>query len=696
MGQGTRSFTDSLPLQTALSGVILLGLFVYQLAWVCATLLITSLYVSPNEQNTLLQFARRGLLGKFIGFLVLLVSTLFKLVAACAQALLLIIYSLLPLVMIGLVFAIIEGRWGDSAIMFTSTLNSPNSTIAQTLQIVLKVPMFVLNLLAYAVLPFYNLLVYIFFSLPLEIIVHFFIGKGGVDIGMALISLGKSAPLLFSAGASYVQVNHVVCPVPEPTCWNSTSLSFGIATCQPVDSTTVASICLNPQAREFDFQPTLNMLMQACTYFLKGIAVGCDSLQTFLNIFFFPITDQQLWQALHSFLNAIMYMAVGTPTTTAARCALAGGFAVRPAMCTPDFGPGFDYAVNAMQHLGAAIDNFLDMTYLLVFYGPNAQCPSSGQTTNNNNNPMNFDWTLDPIALSLFGSNSTVLVALSFTTDTLWAMTDGQNAVYIKYTSDLRRSYYPNLWGSTPVDPRYGIAALEDGSMMGCQCMDTQNGLVVQCTVVNPSSSPTAEAFNTSWEIASAPELLKCESVRILVQSIRWPQNRVLYAEQLAGVPPPSSTLLAADAAIYVIPSCGGKASTLLACINPAVLTLSNCFPFCMGLHFTSSTIQQDQPSIILRGYDSWTNGVLVTARDCVPLAVASQNTNNNMNNKITSHCSSDAVSSNPQLANAASASSFSSSVSCGFSGICTSFVSQQEYICQWRRYLSCRHSSLC
>ena len=106
----------------------------------------------------------------------------------------------------------------------------------------------------------------------------------------------------------------------------------------------------------------------------------------------------------------------------------------------------------------------------------------------------------------------------------------------IKYTSDLRRSYYPSLRGSTPVDPTYGIAALEDSRMMGGQCMDTQNGLVLQCIIGNASSSPTARAFNTSWEIASAPELLKCESVRILVQSIRWPQNRVLYAEQLAGV----------------------------------------------------------------------------------------------------------------------------------------------------------------
>jgi hypothetical protein len=82
--------------------------------------------------------------------------------------------------------------------------------------------------------------------------------------------------------------------------------------------------------------------------------------------------------------------------------------------------------------------------------------------------------------------------------------------------------------------------------------------------------------------------------VRIVVQSIRWSERRVLFAEQLASVPP-SKELLAADAAVYVIPSCG--VAPLLSCINQAVFTRSNCFPFCMALHTTS----QQQASLILR-----------------------------------------------------------------------------------------------
>ena len=159
--------------------------------------------------------------------------------------------------------------------------------------------------------------------------------------------------------------------------------------------------------------------------------------------------------------------------------------------------------------------------------------------------------------------------------------------------------------------------------MMGCMCMDAPQpvGLVIQCTIVNPSSS-SETVFNASWELSTSSQFMQCAYVRVIVQSIRWPESRVVYAEQLANVPPPASTSssLAADAAVYVIPSCGGMAAGLLDCLDPSVFTLSNCFPFCMALHI-ASTVNQQQAVLEFRGYDSWTQGVLVTGRDCVPLS---------------------------------------------------------------------------
>ena len=639
----------TLPTQAVVSGVLLLGFLMYHLAWVLGTLLITSLYVSPKEQSRLAQYARRGLVGKFVGFLVLLVSTCLRLMALLLQACVLILYSFLPLVMLALLLSRFEQQWGDTAAFLTSTLNDPRTPIAQSITILIRIPLHVLDLVATYVLPLYNLLIYIFVNLPLEMLVEFFLGGGAQEIGAAVNSFAQSVPLLVSSAGAYVRANQVTCAVPQPTCWNMTD---GLAVCEPLNAAALASLCLDASSREMQLLPAMDKLREACTYLLRGVALGCGSLQAFINVCLFPLTDASLWQALSSWLNALLYLVFGAPTTTAARCSLAGGFSARPAMCTPDFGPSFDLAAGGMQQLGTAIDNFVDMLYMLILFGNGAQCPSS------NTNAMNLDWTLDPVALTLFGSNTTLLLSLS-TTDTLWALTDGQNAVFIKYTSAVTRSYYPNLWGPSPVDPRYGIAALQDGSMLGCSCTDSEAlGLVVQCTVAKTSGTV---AFNASWEIGTAPLFMKCASVRILVQSIRWPETRVLYTEQLASVPP-STAQLAADAAVYVIPSCGGKTSNLLACINPAVFTLSNCFPFCMALHMTSSSA----PSLILRGYDSWANGVFVTSRDCVPVqAVAPQG-------DITTSCSS-------SVANAGTATTGGGALQCTYSAICSTWIANKS-----------------
>ena len=450
-------FTSSLPFQAVFSGVVLLSFLVYKLTWVLASLLITSMYISPEEQNSLQQYASKGLVGKFVGFLVLLVSTGLKLVSVCAQASLMLLYTFLPLIVLSMVFVLLNQRWGETAIFFTNIINNPDSPVGTAIHILIEIPLYILTLLAHYILPAYNLVVYIVFNLPLEIFVHLFLGNGASNIGNAFKSLGEMFPLFFSSASAYVESNHATCPIPQPTCWsaNTGTNSMMGTTCQAVDMTSIAAICLDSQTRAFNFQTPLLKLRDACAYMLQGVALGCGSLRGLINVFLFPITDAQVWNALAAWLNAVMYVLVGAPTTTAARCALAGGFEVRPAMCTPDFGPAFDFGVTGLKYMGTAVDNFLDMAYLILLYGNDAECPAAGGGQNN----VNWNLQADPVSQSMFGSNSTVLVSLSM--DSLWAVTDGQNAMYIKYSSDVRRSYYPNLWGSSPVNPRYGIAALQ-------------------------------------------------------------------------------------------------------------------------------------------------------------------------------------------------------------------------------------------
>ena len=312
---GVLEFTESLGLLAVASGVFLAAFLVYKLAWVLATMLITGLYISPEEQDTLVQFARRGLIGKFIAFVVLIANTGLKLASVCAQTSIMLLYSFLPLIILSASLAYFQQQWGDSASMVTSIMNDPGSPIAQTIQIILKVPLEVLSLLAHYILPIWNLFFYIIFNLPLEIMVKFFLGDGGKEIITGLSCFAQSFPLFASAIGSYIQSNHASCPIPTPTCWNTTSHSVAgssspdIIVCHPVDSLSVAILCLDSTSRQLDMMPGFDKLREACSHFLRGIAYGCDSLQTFINVFLFPVTDPQLWQVcpVHFVLHWILH-----------------------------------------------------------------------------------------------------------------------------------------------------------------------------------------------------------------------------------------------------------------------------------------------------------------------------------------------------------------------------------------------------
>jgi len=610
---------QGLPLLAAFSGVSLLGALLHQLAWLVASLLINAMFLTEQDQNTLKAFARRGLIGKFLGFGILLFNTALRLLSAVAQTCLLILYSCLPLIVLAGTLSILEQRWGDSVVMVASILNEPTTPLAQSIQTYIKVPLDIFNTIAFYALPIYNLLVYILFTLPIEMFVHFVTGNGGAEVQSALKAFAAGFPVFSQAAGAYVRANPLVCPTPPPTCItiSSTPTPTTTNTCFPVDDATVAALCLHPAVRAFDWGPTLEQARLTCFHLLRAVGQGCGALQTFVNLFLFPLSDTYLWQAIGAFLNALLALLVGVPTATAARCNLAGGFATRPAMCTPDFAPAMDFAVQGAHLLGIAIDNLIDMAFLIVMYGNDTPCPSSALSTL----PLSLD--LDPPALSLFGANSTVLVALS----SQWALTDGQHALFLT-EKGARRRYYPNLWGDQPINPRFGVAATADnGGLLGCSCVDDDNTrakgfLNLRCSIVR-SNTPSS-SLNITWETPTQSQFLTCANVRILVQSIRWPQRRMAFAQQTSGLPPPSpsTTALAADAVVYVIPSCGGKAANPMACFDPTILTLGNCFPFCMALHLSSASSALD-----FRGYPSWRDGVLLTARDCASLSGTAQST---------------------------------------------------------------------
>ena len=114
---------DSLPMQAVFTGIMLISILLYKLTWILSSLLITSMYISPEDQNSLAQYARKGLVGRFVGFVVLIATTGLKLTFLCAQTTLMLLYAFMPFVVIAFAMMAFEQRWGDGAVMFLSLIH---------------------------------------------------------------------------------------------------------------------------------------------------------------------------------------------------------------------------------------------------------------------------------------------------------------------------------------------------------------------------------------------------------------------------------------------------------------------------------------------------------------------------------------------------------------------------------------------
>ena len=55
--------------------------------------------------------------------------------------------------------------------------------------------------------------------------------------------------------------------------------------------------------------------------------------------------------------------------------------------------------------------------------------------------------------------------------------------------------------------------------------------------------------------------------------------------------------------------------ANVLACFPSGISKLSNCFPYCMGLHLLNGANAQP---LVMRGASSWSDGILLASRSCV------------------------------------------------------------------------------
>jgi hypothetical protein len=252
-------------------------------------------------------------------------------------------------------------------------------------------------------------------------------------------------------------------------------------------------------------------------------------------------------------------------------------------MCTPDFGPAFDKFAAFGTHIGNALTNWLDAAYLFLVYQQ-----GDIETICDTSTRLSAILWSDPVVIRMFGNNQTVLTRLS---DQAFAVSDGNSVVFLKsVTGQVRKTYAPNLWPS-PINPRHGIARaylpsgvnVQDNGLglMGCTCVDA---MLVQCTVITQDG--TAWQIPVRWSLAAEAQLLTCDRLRIVVQSVRWPHKRVLSNVQNVNgeAMPEAASNLAADVVVYAIPICGAADGfKAMACLPEHSFTRGICFPYCMA-----------------------------------------------------------------------------------------------------------------
>jgi len=342
----------------------------------------------------------------------------------------------------------------------------------------------------------------------------------------------------------------------------------------------------------------------------------CSFSGPVLDVLSFPFMDINFAGAVHSIVNAVLYLLVSTSKVTFLRCTRHGG--EEPLMCTPDLEPVFVFLASGMRSLGFFLDNWLNVVYVIVqgVLGW-SQISCAGELV-----PTAMD--TGPMRAAIFGSNHTVLVGL---TGSLAAITDGSVVSYEGH-GHLRLATWPSA-----VNISHGVAAVTYGrssdadvsrlssaasgtstSLFGCACAhDPDLGMQVQCSVLPfggllASETGTVPVFFQQG--GAVQTTLRCSDVDIVVQSVRWPATR--FSSPTGGGAftgaggvdcVTSRTCSKVDATVWLVPRVGCDSES----------AVCDCFPFCMAARLSGS---QASP-LIFYSASQWRSKVFLLERDC-------------------------------------------------------------------------------
>lgn len=113
----------NLPLVAAASTTCIFTLLLHHITCVLASIAVGFVIRKQTEKERQLEaFAKRGLVGRSIGLVSMLLTTALRLLAQLASACTSLVLMLLPIIIISCVMALVQLRWG-------ATLRSLNATL---------------------------------------------------------------------------------------------------------------------------------------------------------------------------------------------------------------------------------------------------------------------------------------------------------------------------------------------------------------------------------------------------------------------------------------------------------------------------------------------------------------------------------------------------------------------------------------
>ena len=100
------------------------------------------------------------------------------------------------------------------------------------------------------------------------------------------------------------------------------------------------------------------------------IAQHCGIVALVLNLAIFPLSDHQLYVAVHSAINTVVYTIIGLPIATIRRCEyvqqMQFGDTAKAIACTPDVQPVAELLNNALLAFGDVITNWMNIVVMMA------------------------------------------------------------------------------------------------------------------------------------------------------------------------------------------------------------------------------------------------------------------------------------------------------------------------------------------